>query len=170
MYLPSEDKYNEGKKEKLDRLVVIMGGRVAEEIVFGDVTSGAYGDIRQATHEPDARSMICQLGMSEKLGMVNYGETDEPVFLGRDMGRTRDYSEATAQEIDREVKQLLRRCLPEGHRHHQQEPRKARCHRQIVAGVRDTQWQSSDGTHRNGSDAKPAEDRSHLRRPRCRHR
>ena len=104
MYLPTEDKYNEGKKEKLDRLVVIMGGRVAEELVFGDVTSGAYGDIRQATNM--TRSMVCQLGMSETLGMVNYGENDEPVFLGRDMGRSRDYSEATAQEIDREVKQL----------------------------------------------------------------
>ena len=68
------------------------------------MTSGAYGDIRQATHM--TRSMVCHLGMSDKLGMVNYGEQDEPVFLGRDIGRGRDYSEATAQEIDLEVKRF----------------------------------------------------------------
>ncbi len=104
MHLPLEDKHNHRKKELLDRLVVIMGGRVAEEICFGDVTSGAFGDIRQATQI--ARSMICELGMSENLGMVDYGGQQEPVFMGRDMGRSRDYSEATANEIDREVKKL----------------------------------------------------------------
>ena len=104
MYLPEQDKFSERKLEMLDRLTVIMGGRVAEELVFGDVTNGASGDIRMATHL--TRSMICHYGMSEKLGMVNYGENDEPTFLGRDMGRSRDYSEATAQEIDKEVKSL----------------------------------------------------------------
>ena len=104
MHLPVEDKHNHRKKELLDRLVVIMGGRVAEEITFGDVTSGAFGDIRQATQI--ARSMICELGMSENLGMVDYGGQPEQAFFGRDMGRTRDYSEATANEIDREVKKL----------------------------------------------------------------
>ena len=104
MYLPTEDKHNHRKNELLDQLVVIMGGRVAEELVYGDVTSGAYGDIRQATRI--ARSMICELGMSEHLGMVAYGEGETPVFLGRDIGRSRDYSEATAREIDAEVKKL----------------------------------------------------------------
>src|ERR1700752_972831 len=104
MYLPVEDKYNNRKNELLDRLVVIMGGRVAEEMIFGDVTSGASGDIRMATGI--ARKMVCEWGMSERLGMVEYGEHEDYVFLGRDIARSRAYSEATAQEIDREVKRL----------------------------------------------------------------
>jgi cell division protease FtsH len=104
MYLPIEDKYTNRKNELLDRLVVIMGGRVAEEIVFGDVTNGATGDIRMATGI--ARKMVCEWGMSERLGMVEYGEHEDYVFLGRDISRSRAYSEATAQEIDREVKRL----------------------------------------------------------------
>ncbi len=82
-----------------------MGGRVAEEIIFGDVTSGASGDIKQATAL--ARKMVCEWGMSENLGMVGYTDNEDYVFLGRDLGRPRGYSEATAQEIDREVKQLI---------------------------------------------------------------
>jgi cell division protease FtsH len=104
MYLPIEDKYTNRKNELLDRLVVIMGGRVAEEIVFGDVTNGATGDIRMATGI--ARKMVCEWGMSERLGMVEYGEHEDYVFLGRDIARSRAYSESTAQEIDREVKRL----------------------------------------------------------------
>jgi len=82
-----------------------MGGRVAEDIVFGDVTSGARGDIKQATSI--ARKMVCQWGMSEKMGMVEYGEGDEQLFLARDFSRMRDYSESTAQTIDQEVKLLI---------------------------------------------------------------
>src|SRR5450432_1737267 len=104
MYLPVEDKYTHRRKELIDRLVVIMGGRVAEELMFGDVTNGARGDIGQATSI--ARKMVCEWGMSEKMGMVEYGEHEEYVFLGRDISRNRDYSEATAQEIDREVRKL----------------------------------------------------------------
>ncbi len=105
MWLPEEDKYNTRRKELLDHLVVIMGGRVAEDIVFGDVTSGARGDIKQATSI--ARKMVCQWGMSDKLGMIEYGEGDEHVFLARDFSRMRDYSESTAQAIDQEVKSLI---------------------------------------------------------------
>jgi len=105
MWLPEEDKYNTRRKELLDHLVVIMGGRVAEDIVFGDVTSGARGDIKQATSI--ARKMVCQWGMSEKMGMVEYGEGDEHLFLARDFSRMRDYSESTAQTIDQEVKLLI---------------------------------------------------------------
>jgi cell division protease FtsH len=78
---------------------------VAEEIQFSDVTNGAMGDIRQATNI--ARSMVCAWGMSEKLGMVEYGEGDNAVFLARDLGRARNYSGATAQKIDEEVKRLI---------------------------------------------------------------
>ena len=105
MWLPEEDKYTVRRKELLDHLVVIMGGRVAEDIVFGDVTSGARGDIKQATAM--ARKMVCQWGMSDKLGMIEYGEGDEHLFLARDFSRMRDYSEATAQAIDQEVKSLI---------------------------------------------------------------
>ncbi len=104
MWLPEEDKYTMRKNELLDNLVVDMGGRVAEEIIFGDVTSGARGDIQMATRL--ARKMVCEWGMSEKMGMVEYGEHEDYVFLGRDLSRARDYSEATAQEIDREVRKL----------------------------------------------------------------
>src|SRR6266849_10032311 len=105
MWLPEEDKYTNRKNELLASLAVKMGGRVAEEIVFGDVTTGAAGDIKMATAM--ARKMVCEWGMSEKLGMVEYGEHGDYVFLGRDISRARDYSEATAEEIDREVRRLL---------------------------------------------------------------
>lgn len=105
MWLPVEDKYTRRKNELLDDLVVTMGGRVAEEIVFGDVTNGAVGDIRHATHI--ARKMICEWGMSDNLGMVEYGENQEHVFLARDIGHKRDYSEDTAQKIDSEIKKLI---------------------------------------------------------------
>ena len=105
MWLPEEDKYNTRKNELLDSLVVAMGGRVAEEIVFGDVTSGASGDIKMATNM--ARKMVCEWGMSENLGMVEYGSNEEHVFLARDMSSSRGYSEDTAQKIDLEVKKLI---------------------------------------------------------------
>jgi cell division protease FtsH len=104
MYLPTEDKHTHRKDELLDRLVVIMGGRVAEELIFGDVTNGARGDIGMATNI--ARKMVCEWGMSEKMGMVEYGQHEDYVFLGRDLGQGREYSEATAQEIDTEVRKL----------------------------------------------------------------
>jgi cell division protease FtsH len=105
MWLPEEDKYTHRKNELIAGLAVGMGGRVAEEIVFGDVTNGARGDIKTAT--AIARRMVCEWGMSEKMGMVEYGEHEDYVFLGRDISRARDYSEATAEEIDHEVRRLL---------------------------------------------------------------
>ncbi len=104
MQLPTEDKYTNRKNELLDRLIVIMGGRVAEEVVLGDITNGASNDIKQATRI--ARHMVCEWGMSEGLGMVEYGDHEDYVFLGRDINRSRDYSDETAEAIDREVRQL----------------------------------------------------------------
>ncbi|MBV9618707.1 MAG: ATP-dependent zinc metalloprotease FtsH [Verrucomicrobia bacterium] len=104
MMLPEEDKFNTKRKELLDNLCVSMGGRVAEELFLGDISSGASGDIRGVTWY--ARKMVCQWGMSERLGMVEYGEHEDYVFLGREISRSRDYSEATAEEIDREVRRL----------------------------------------------------------------
>ncbi len=104
MYLPVEDKHSYRKQYLMDRLILIMGGRVAEELVFGDVTNGASGDIQQASNI--ARKMVCNWGMSEELGMVEYGEGQEQVFLARDISSPRNYSEATAQKIDIEVQKL----------------------------------------------------------------
>ncbi len=107
MYLPDGDKYSTQKKEALANLIVTMGGRIAEGFHSDDVSNGASGDIRQATSL--ARHMVCEWGMSEKLGMVEYGEGDGPVFLGRgDMGgRRTNYSENTAQIIDEEIKLFI---------------------------------------------------------------
>ncbi|MEZ5299533.1 MAG: ATP-dependent zinc metalloprotease FtsH [Verrucomicrobiales bacterium] len=113
-HLPEADKIHIRKKELLEDLIVTMGGRVAEELIFGDVTSGARGDIRQATNI--AKKMVCEWGMSEDLGMVEYGEHNEQVFLARDIARSRDYSESTAQKIDGEVKQLIDRSYGEAKR------------------------------------------------------
>jgi cell division protease FtsH len=109
MYLPEKDVINQARKQMLDLIAVIMAGRIAEEVISGDVSTGASSDIKQATNL--ARSMVCQWGMSDKLGMVQYGSDDE-YFLGRDMVRRKDYSEATAREIDEEV----RRIIEEQHR------------------------------------------------------
>jgi cell division protease FtsH len=105
MYLPKDDILNRKRKELLDIIAVTMAGRIAEEIVSDDISSGAAGDIQQATAM--ARAMVCQWGMSDKLGMIQYGDTNEYVFLGREMTRSKDYSEHTAQEIDNEVKRII---------------------------------------------------------------
>jgi cell division protease FtsH len=105
MSLPEEDVLNHRRKEMMDLLAVMMAGRIAEEIVSGDISSGAAGDIQQAT--TIARAMVCQWGMSDKLGMVQYGNDHDQVFMGRDMMQRKDYSEFTAQEIDTEVKRII---------------------------------------------------------------
>jgi len=105
MYLPKDDILSRKRKELLDIICVTMAGRLAEEIVSDDISSGAAGDIQQATQM--AHAMVCQWGMSDKLGMVQYGDTNEYVFLGREMGRSKEYSEHTAQDIDDEVKRII---------------------------------------------------------------
>jgi cell division protease FtsH len=105
MSLPKTDILNRRRKEMLDMIAVMMAGRIAEEIVSGDISTGAAGDIQQATNM--ARAMVTQWGMSERLGMVQYGDDDEFVFLGREMARAKVYSETTAQEIDGEVKRII---------------------------------------------------------------
>jgi cell division protease FtsH len=108
MSLPKDDVLSRRKKEMVDMICVIMAGRIAEEIVSGDISTGAASDIQQATAM--ARAMVCQYGMSEKMGMIQYGEDDGYVFLGREMVRRKDYSESTAREIDEEVRRLIERC------------------------------------------------------------
>jgi cell division protease FtsH len=103
--LPEEDKYLISKDELMDQIAGIMGGRVAEEIVFGDVTSGAENDIQKATQM--ARRMVTQWGMSDKLGNVAMGRHEELVFLGRDLGEQRNYSEEIAAVIDEEIRAII---------------------------------------------------------------
>jgi len=108
MQLPEKDRYTYGRKKVLDELTAYMGGRIAEEMMFGDITSGAQGDIKAATRL--ARKMVCEWGMSDKLGFIEYGDRDEPVFVGRDLGHSRDFSEATAVAIDQEVRKIVDEC------------------------------------------------------------
>lgn len=106
MMLPDEDKHSEYKKELLDYIVMAMGGRCAEEVVFNDISGGARGDIQQATSI--ARKMVCVYGMSEKLGPVEYGSSHGEVFLARDLTQTtRNFSEHTAQIIDEEIRRIV---------------------------------------------------------------
>ncbi|MEZ4220271.1 MAG: ATP-dependent zinc metalloprotease FtsH [Polyangiaceae bacterium] len=105
-FLPQEDRHLMTRGQTLARIAMALGGRVAEEIVFNEVTTGAQDDIKRATRL--ARSMVCELGMSERLGPVAYGENEESVFLGREFAsRREDYSEATAREIDQEVRAII---------------------------------------------------------------
>ena len=110
-FLPEGDRHSQTRQEMEAQIAVAMGGRVAEELIFGHdrVTSGAYGDIKQATQI--ARGMVTQLGMSDKLGPVGYGENQQEVFLGHSVTQQKNVSEATAQLIDAEV----RRIIEEGH-------------------------------------------------------
>ncbi len=105
MSLPKEDMLNMRRKQAIDTIIMTMAGRIAEEYVTDDISSGAAMDIQQATAL--AKAMVMHWGMSEKLGNVLYGEAQEYVFLGRDMMRTKDYSESTAQDIDAEVKRIV---------------------------------------------------------------
>lgn len=105
MFLPEGDKYSTQLREAMDTLSVTAAGRIAEEMFTKDISNGAAGDIKQMTRL--ARRMVCEWGMSGKLGMVEYGDHEDYVFLGREITRNRDYSEATAQEIDREVRKLI---------------------------------------------------------------
>ncbi len=108
LQLPHEDKYLISKNEMLDRITALLGGRAAEEIVFGDITSGAANDIERATEM--ARTMVCELGMSDRLGPLSWGKTEKEVFLGKDLTRLRNFSEEVASEIDEEIRKIVTEC------------------------------------------------------------
>ncbi len=110
--LPTEDKVNGYKKQILDQLSMAMGGRLAEELIYGEMSSGASNDIERATET--ARAMVCRWGMSEKMGPLSFGKSDGEVFLGRDYGSSRDYSEDTARQIDAEVRAIVVGCYEKG--------------------------------------------------------
>ena len=94
MPLPDNDEMFNTKSKMLQDIMTLLGGRVAEEIIFGDITTGASNDIKRATAA--ARSMVMKYGMSDKLGLISYGDDDDEVFIGRDLAHTRSYSEDVA--------------------------------------------------------------------------
>lgn len=103
--LPENDNYHLSKLRILDDICVLMGGRAAEEIMFGDVCTGAMNDINRATDL--ARKMVTQWGMSENLGPITYGQKEEPIFIGKEIATHKDYSEKTVQIIDEEIKNVI---------------------------------------------------------------
>ena len=108
MPLPEKDDMFNTKGHMLQEITVSLGGRVAEEEIFDDITTGASNDIKRATST--ARAMVMQYGMSDKLGLITYGDDGDEVFIGRDLAHTRSYSEEVAKEIDKEVHDIIDRC------------------------------------------------------------
>jgi cell division protease FtsH len=109
MSLPEEDSYSRTRGWITDRITIMYGGWTAEKLFFDETTTGTKQDIQQATDL--ARRMVCEWGMASELGPVAYGQEEEPIFLGKEIARHKDYSEDTAQCIDREVKRILESCL-----------------------------------------------------------
>ena len=107
MFLPEEEKYNQSRSGLETAICGLLAGRVAEELIFGEITSGASNDIERATHI--ARKMVCEWGMSDKIGPLAFGEKEGEVFLGRDLGHARNYSETTAVEIDAEIRRIVQK-------------------------------------------------------------
>ena len=114
MVMPVDDKYSTTRNEILDQLAYALGGRVAEEIVFHEPTTGASNDIEKATGM--ARKMVTEFGMSERIGAIKLGQSTGEVFLGRDMGHQRDYSEEIARIVDEEVRALIDAAHDEAYR------------------------------------------------------
>ncbi len=106
--LPLDDKYNYSKDYLINRITILLGGRTAEEIVLNQLTTGAGDDLEKATEM--ARKMVCEWGMSEKLGPLTFGKNEEHIFLGREFARQKDYSEETAFQIDVEIKRIIGDC------------------------------------------------------------
>ena len=103
--LPEEDRYLKSKKELLDNITQLLGGRVSEEMNFNDITSGAQNDLDRATKL--ARKMVTEYGMSDTIGPITLGRKEHQIFLGRDISEQRDYSEEIANKIDKEVKKII---------------------------------------------------------------
>jgi cell division protease FtsH len=110
--LPEDDRHSQTKEELLATITRALGGRLAEEIKFKDVTTGASNDFEKATEL--ARRMVTQYGMSETLGPIQYGRGNHQVFLGRDLGEERNYSEEIASKIDAEVRRIIESCYDRG--------------------------------------------------------
>jgi cell division protease FtsH len=114
MPLPEKDEMFITKSKMLQDIEVSMGGRIAEDLIFGDITTGASQDIKQAT--ATARAMVTKYGMSADVGPINYNADDDDVFLGKDLAHDRGYGESTASQIDSEVKRIITECYAEAER------------------------------------------------------
>jgi cell division protease FtsH len=112
--MPDEDRHSRTKNEILAQITMALAGRIAEEIKFGDVTTGASSDFEKATEL--ARRMVTQYGMSDSLGPIQYGRGNHQVFLGRDFGEERNYSEEIASKIDAEVRRIIDTCYDDATR------------------------------------------------------
>ena len=112
--LPTDDKYSYSKDYLLNRITIALGGRAAEEVVFAQKTTGAGDDLEKATEL--ARKMVCEWGMSEKLGPLTFGKREEAIFLGKEFARHQDYSEETAVMIDAEIKRIVTDCAEKARR------------------------------------------------------
>jgi cell division protease FtsH len=108
MPLPEKDEMFNSRKKMLQEIIVDLGGRVAEELVFDDITTGASQDIKQATAM--AKAMVTKYGMSERVGLINYDNEEDEVFIGRDLAHTRGYGEGVATSIDEEIKRIIDDC------------------------------------------------------------
>ena len=108
MPLPENDEMFNTKGKMIQDITTLLGGRVAEELIFGDITTGASNDIKRATSE--ARAMVTKYGMSDKIGLISYGDDDDEVFIGRDLAHTRGYSEDVAKAIDSEIHRIIEEC------------------------------------------------------------
>ncbi len=112
--LPEDDTYSRSRAWLTDRITIAMGGYAAERIVYDETTTGAQNDLEQATDI--ARRMVCEWGMSPMLGPIAYGQKEEPIFLGKEIARHKDYSEDTARSIDQEVKRIVEAGLADAER------------------------------------------------------
>jgi cell division protease FtsH len=109
MSLPEEDSYSRTRGWIEDRIVICYGGWTAEKLIYNETTTGTKLDIQQATEM--ARHMVCEWGMAEEMGPVAYGQEDEPIFLGKEIARHKDYSEDTARKIDKAVNEILEKAM-----------------------------------------------------------
>jgi cell division protease FtsH len=105
MQLPTDDKYTHSKSYLKNTICILYGGRIAEKIIFDEITTGAGNDIERASAL--ARKMVCEWGMSDELGALTYGKKEEQIFLGREIGQNRDFSEDTARKIDSAVRKFI---------------------------------------------------------------
>ena len=108
MPLPEKDEMFNTKGKMLQDIIVSLGGRIAEEMIFDDITTGASNDIKQATNL--ARAMVTRFGFSEKIGLVNYEASDDEVFIGKDIGHSKNFGEGISNQIDEEVKKIIDQC------------------------------------------------------------
>ncbi len=113
LQLPTEDRYLTTKTEIMNQINILLGGRVAETIIFGEITTGAQNDLERATDT--AHRMVCEFGMSDTLGPLTFGQREKQVFLGRDILKDKNYSEKTAIEIDKEVREIVETCYKKVH-------------------------------------------------------